>query len=147
MSLQDDIPRYAREGNAPEESLADRIAAGIQRDYHLVKLTDLPEVTRVGHHLYSAGDEERGCSAINWEYAQQRAITYLAVALHLQSRESEAAALEARRDELVREYFPLAPSYSGMELHHRNVIDALATERDRAAAAEAEVARLRGERS
>lgn len=137
MSLQDDIARYLyvrdEATNAPEN-----IAAGLERDYYLVKLADLPEVTYhrgpdgphmlCGHMWVTEGKSAEEC--------EQRANEYAAIAVAKRARESEAAVLARRRGQLASVY----------GTHINLAIDDLIKEQDARAAAEAEVARLKGER-
>jgi len=138
MSLQDDIARYADYLISEGDAL--RISLGLERDYYLVKLADLPEVqfADVGQRPSIARTPDG--QLFNFEEATSdelhESVRFrLALALHLQSRESEAATLERRRDELVRE---CAPDVIGYDDAHGWLKAAI----DKLIAAEAEVARL-----
>lgn len=138
MSLEHTLETWINEWRAPRDgSLAKVLAGLIERRYYLVPLADLPEVTEQRDGMLSVGTIGVH-SNINFEHAMEYALERLAVALHLQSRESEAAVLEARRDELARELLGTDALYEHISEPFRRTIDRLA-------AAEDEVAKLRGE--
>lgn len=106
MTLQDDIQKLKDDFDddcTASGSYAAYIAAGLERDYYLVKLADLPEVTESRDGWLSC----RGMQTVverSIESHYRGAWIDLAFALHKESHESEAAALEARREELVHQY-------------------------------------------
>lgn len=121
MTLQDDITRYLNDFSSKPVWTANNpiipaVAAAFERDYYLVKLADLPEVVDAGGGYGRCGliGTPPGFSA---ETSRQRALEYLAVAEHLEARESEAAVLARRRDELAQKFAPrfgdLKPNWYG----------------------------------
>ena len=131
MSLQDDIARYEADyhsrmpARAAVGDVAKAIAAGLEREKIIIDRADLPMVVvSASGVLHVAGSAYP--SDLTAEDASEIMRRGAALALHLQSRESEAAVLARRRDELIAEVGTASPKAI-----------------DRIIAAEAEVARLR----
>lgn len=129
MTLADDIARWASGWNvAVPDVLVEQIVDGLEREKVIIDRDSLPDVieTRYGA-LNAGGTVVPGTTPQRevWDAVHE----YLAIALHLQSRETAEARLQERREKVAREIAEATPGI--LPTPYRDLSDSMQTAIDR----------------